>query len=49
MDAWETLWKIVLLGGIALFAGMAIWVTIYGAKDIRTLFRELDEQRKNPE
>ena len=41
MDFWETLWKIVFILGVALFAGMAVWVTLFGFFDIKKLFRRM--------
>jgi len=44
LEFWITLWKIVLIGGVGLFAALAIVVTIGGALDVRQLFRTLREQ-----
>ena len=38
-----------LVVGLAVFAGMAVWVTIGGARDIKRLFKRLDEQHKQDE
>ena len=38
MTFWIYLWKIVLIGSLLLFGGMAIWVTIGGYFDIKRLF-----------
>ena len=38
---WATLWKIVLVLGVTGFAGMAIWVTIGGAADIKRMFAQI--------
>ncbi len=46
MEAWELLWKIVLLVGLSTFAIMAVWVTIAGFRDIRVMLRRIDEQHK---
>lgn len=41
---WIVLWKVVLIGGIALFAVLAIVVTIGGARDVAKLLRQLKSQ-----
>jgi hypothetical protein len=43
MDAWILLWKALFFVSIAIFAGMAVWVTIGGAADIKRLFARLSE------
>jgi hypothetical protein len=49
MDFWILLWKAVLIVGMTVFAGMAVWVTIGGARDIKRLFRTLDKQHHEDE
>jgi len=49
MGFWVLLWKTTLVVGMAVFAGMAVWVTIGGARDIKRLFKRLDEQHKRDE
>ena len=44
IDFWIILWKGVLIGGIALFAILAVVVTIGGARDIVKLLRQLRKQ-----
>jgi len=46
MDFWMTLWKIVLVVGLLLFAGMAVWVTIGGFFDIKRLLRSITERHQ---
>lgn len=46
MDFWVLLWKAVLVVGMTAFAGMAVWVTIGGARDIKRLFERLDEEHR---
>ncbi len=49
---WVILWKVMLIGTVGGFSGMAIWVTIGGVGDIRRLFarinagHEQDEQQQ---
>ncbi|HUT88802.1 MAG TPA: hypothetical protein VMY37_04860 [Thermoguttaceae bacterium] len=49
MGFWVLLWKTTLVVGLAVFAGMAVWVTIGGARDIKRLLKRLDEQHKRDE
>jgi hypothetical protein len=44
LEFWILLWKVVLIGGIGLFAVLAVVVTIGGAMDIRRLFKTLREE-----
>ncbi|MCP4376594.1 MAG: hypothetical protein GY794_10535 [bacterium] len=43
IDAWMTLWKVVLIGGIGLFAVLAVVVTIGGFFDVIKLLKNLRE------
>ncbi|MBT3380002.1 MAG: hypothetical protein HN742_28995 [Lentisphaerae bacterium] len=42
MNGWMLLWKAVFILGVALFAGMSVWVTIGGFGDIKRLFARLE-------
>ena len=44
LENWMLLWKIVLIGGIGLFAVLAILVSIGGFFNVRRLFKTLHEQ-----
>ncbi|MDP6111767.1 MAG: hypothetical protein QF437_00520 [Planctomycetota bacterium] len=46
MSFWIFLWKAVFIVGVVLFAGMAVWVTIGGAKDIKKMFAQMDKERE---
>ncbi len=46
-EAWIMLWKIVLIGGIGLFALLAIVVSIGGFFDVARLLRTLRENANN--
>jgi hypothetical protein len=46
---WIILWKIVLIGALLLFGGMAVWVTIGGLFDIKRLFRRITESHQQQE
>jgi hypothetical protein len=41
MGFWILLWKITLIGGLAVFACLAVCVTIGGYYDIKRLFAKL--------
>ncbi len=45
IDFWILLWKVVLIGGIGLFAALAVVVSIGGARDIAKLLRTLRAQQ----
>lgn len=45
IEQWMMVWKVVLIGGISLFALLAIIVIIGGFFDIRRLFRMLRAQQ----
>lgn len=47
MTFWIILWKIVLIFGIFSFAGMAVWVSIGGAFDIKRLFQRIEKQHQS--
>ena len=49
MSDWITIWSILLAGGIGIYAVMAIFVAIGGAKDIRKLFRSMDKKKRDKE
>ena len=46
MQAWMLLWKIVLIAGIAMFGLLAVWVTIWGAFDIKKLLQSLNAEHE---
>ncbi len=50
LEFWIVLWKIVFVGVVCLFGGMAVWVTIGGVFDIKRLFARIaasHEEDKN--
>jgi hypothetical protein len=44
MNGWMLLWKIVFVVGVAVFAGMAVWVTVAGFRDIKRLVGRIREE-----
>ena len=44
--SWVLIWKSVFVVGVAIFAVMAVWVTIYGARDIKRLLTRIDESHR---
>lgn len=46
MDKWMILWKVVLIAGMGLFGLMAVWVTIWGAKDIKKMLAALNTEHE---
>ena len=48
MYFWISVWTVSLIGGIAIFTGLAIVVAIRGIGDIRSLFESIADQHKTP-
>ena len=46
MQAWMLLWKIVLIAGMILFGVMAVWVTIWGAFDIKKMLQSIQSEHE---
>ncbi|MEO2010408.1 MAG: hypothetical protein ABGX22_17155 [Pirellulaceae bacterium] len=46
MEFWRLVWQVCLIGSMVAFAVMAIFTTIGGARDIRTLLQRLDDDSK---
>lgn len=44
---WATVWAIVFFVSVTGFAIMSVWVTIQGARDVVTLFRELKKRHEH--
>ena len=44
MDFWINLWKIFFFASLAVFAGLAVVVSIGGFFNIRSLFKSLTER-----
>lgn len=42
MDSWLVFWTVLLIAALAVFAGLAVVVTIGGFFDIKKLFRSID-------
>ena len=49
LQQWMLSWKIVLIGGISLFAILAVVVSIGGFFDVRRLFQTLHAQHAEQE
>lgn len=47
MESWMTLWKVVFVVSVGAFSLMAVWVTIFGALDIKHLLKTLREEHEN--
>ena len=45
LDFWILLWKATFIGGVLLFGGMAVFVTIGGYFDIKRLFAQMAADR----
>ena len=44
---WITIWKVVLLVSLALFAGLTLVTSVLGAADVRRLFRRLEDEKQD--
>ena len=49
MKYWEILWKFVFLSSVTLFAGMSVWVTVQGWRDIRRMLSNIERQHDEGE
>ncbi len=49
MNFWINFWTIFFIASLALFAGMAIVVSIGGFFNIRSLFKKLTSHSEQPE
>jgi hypothetical protein len=43
---WMLIWKLTFLGGVALFAGLTVWVTVRGWRDLWSLLEKLRAKEK---
>ncbi|MDA0838028.1 MAG: hypothetical protein O3B01_23345 [Planctomycetota bacterium] len=49
MSFWIFLWKAVFIVGVGLFAVMALWVSIGGAKDVKKMLAKMEIDAKDEE
>ena len=49
MTFWIGLWKITLLLSLAVFGVLSVWVTVQGARDIKSLLADLYKQHEERE
>jgi hypothetical protein len=49
MAFWQWLWTLVWFVGLALFAVLAVIITVQGARDLKALLRGLRESRDGEE
>ncbi len=49
MGFWIMLWKIVFIFTITIFSVMAVCVTIGGARDIKLLFKRINQSHQQQE
>lgn len=43
-DFWPMFWTVVFVASLVIFAGVTIVVAVGGYRDLRAMFRNLDEQ-----
>jgi hypothetical protein len=46
MSFWMTVWKVVFVAAVGVFAVMAVWVTAAGLRDIRKLFATIERSHQ---
>jgi len=46
MAFWVLLWKATLIGGLVLFGVLSVYVTIFGARDIKHLLQVLKAEQE---
>ncbi len=46
MESWIILWKVILIGGISVFAVVAVVVSFFGFLDIKKLLKTLDAEHE---
>ena len=47
MEFWTVFWTCLLAGAVLVFAVLAVFVTIGGFRDLKRLFRALDEEAES--
>ncbi len=46
-STWETIWKLLFISTLVVFAAMSVWVTIGGYKDLKKLFSQLENENQD--
>ncbi len=46
IGAWMLLWQIVFIVGVTVFAGMTVWVTVAGYRDIKRLIEKIKKSHE---
>jgi len=46
MEFWVVLWKVVLLGTVGIYGVMAVWVTVQGARDIKSMMADIRQRHE---
>ena len=49
MSGWAMFWGVLFGAVLVLYSGLVVWVGIGGFKDIKEMFKKLDEQHKDDE
>lgn len=48
MDFWVGFWKIIFIGTVSIYAVVALWVTVQGARDIKSMISDLRQRHVEP-
>jgi hypothetical protein len=46
MEAWATFWTVLWFAGLGIFSGLALMVTVFGARDLVALLESLKRQHE---
>jgi len=49
MTFWVVLWKGVFLATVGIYAVMAVWVTVQGARDIKSMMADIRRRHETGE
>ena len=44
METWMLIWQVMLIVVLVFFIGMALWVTIGGFRELKQLFKKIEDQ-----
>ena len=49
MTFWVVLWKVVFLATVGIYGVMAVWVTVQGARDIKSMMADIRRRHETGE
>ena len=48
MDFWVMFWKVIFIVTVSIYAVVAVWVTVQGARDIKSMIGDLRKRHMEP-